>query len=76
VACPGALVARPGPTEHDRQADAVPQVGRRPHQDAADAVDPFLGRRRTGCCQAAEHRAAAQLAHQGVLQLIRAVVVV
>jgi hypothetical protein len=75
VAFPEALGDRPGPTEHDRQAGAVPQVGRRPHRDAAHAAGPFLARRRTGCYRAAGSRDAAQLERRGVLRLIPAVVV-
>ena len=75
MAFPEALGDRPGPTEHDRQAGAVPQVRRRPHRDAAHAADPFLARRRTGCYRAAGSRDAAQLERRGVLRLILAVVV-
>jgi hypothetical protein len=76
VAFPEALGARPGPTEPGRQADAVPQVERRLLRDAAHAADPFLARRRTGCCQAADYRDAAHLERRGVLRWTQDVAVV
>jgi hypothetical protein len=68
VAFPEVLGDRPGLTERGRQADEVPQVGRCPRRDAAHVADPFPARRRTGCCQGAENRDAAQPERRGVLR--------
>jgi hypothetical protein len=48
-----------------RLADAVLRVGCRHHRHAARGADPFLARRRTGYCLAAEYQNA--LGHQAVL---------
>ncbi len=67
---------RPGPTGHDRQAAAIPQVERRPRLDAALAADPFLARRRRGCFRAAGYRDAASPERRGVPRWTRDVAVV
>ena len=70
VAFPELLADRLVPMGHGRQADASPQVERRPRLDAAHAADPFLARRRTGCCRAAGYRDAAEQERRGVLRWI------
>jgi hypothetical protein len=51
--------------ERGRLADVVLRVGCRLHRHAARGADPFLARRRTGYCLAAEYQDA--LGHQAVL---------
>ena len=65
MACPQPLDGRLALMGHGRLADAVLRVGCRHHRHAARGADPFLARRRTGYCLAAEYQNA--LGHQAVL---------
>jgi hypothetical protein len=65
VACPQPLDGRLALMGRGRLADAVLRVGCRHHRHAARGADPFLARRRTGYCLAAEYQNA--LGHQAVL---------
>ena len=65
MACPQPLDGRLALMGRGRLADAVLRVGCRHHRHAARGADPFLARRRTGYCLAAEYQDA--LGHQAVL---------
>jgi hypothetical protein len=76
VAFPQLLGGRLELTERGRRAGAIRQVERRLRRYAAGAADPFLARRRTGYCPAAEYPDAALLGRQAVLRWIPAAAVV
>ena len=76
MACPQPLDGRLALRGCGRLADVVLQVGLRLHRHAARGADPFLARRRTGYCLAAEYQDAASSERLAVLRWTQAVAAV
>ena len=76
MASPQPLGGRLEPTEAGRRAVAIRQVERRLRRYAAGAADPFLARRRTGYCLAAEYQDAASSERLAALRWTQAVAAV
>ena len=76
MAFPELLAGRLELPERGRRAGGILQVERRLHRYAAGGADPFLARRRTGYCPAAEYPDAALSGRLAVLRWIPAVAAV
>ena len=76
MAFPELLGGRLELRERGRRAGGILQVERRLRRYAADGADPFLARRRTGYCLAAEYQDAASSERLAALRWTQAVAAV